>query len=104
MTESSNAPVVGYKPPAVSIRATYTAGDTSDELTVDFDQWDGDVAVITSVINALTEAKPGSDVQVDQPAGPLAGVRSLRPSGASVTVGAPAGSTVTYNAGSEAQA
>jgi hypothetical protein len=68
MTESSKPAASGYRPPAVSIRATYTVGDVADELVVDIDQWGGDVAVITRVIDALTERKPNADVQVDAPA------------------------------------
>lgn len=104
MTEN-NAPVVaGYKPPAVSIRATYTVGDTTDELTVDIDQWDGDVAVITGVINALTEAKPGSDVQVDAPA-MVSQIAQGSDNVRRITTAGPAGGlTIQTGAGSEAQA
>jgi hypothetical protein len=54
----------GYVPPAVAVRATYTIGDVTDEITVEIAEWNGDPAVITSVIDALTEQRD-ADVQVD---------------------------------------
>lgn len=83
MTENApTAAIGGYRPPAASIRATYTVGDVCDELVVDIDRWNGDPAVIVAVIDALTEQRPGADVQVDaaDPNVPGATVRQLRPS------------------------
>lgn len=104
MSDNTVPAVAGYKPPAVSIRATYTAGETTDELVVDIDQWGGDVSVITSVIAALTEAKPGSDVQVDAPAV----VSTIAQDSGNVrrlsTAGPAGGLTIQTGAGSEAQA
>lgn len=97
-------PAVGYKPPAVSIRATYTAGEATDELVVDIDRWDGDISVITSVIGALTEAKPGSDVQVDAPAAISQIVQDSGNVRRLSTAGPTGGLTIQTGAGSEAQA
>jgi hypothetical protein len=47
----------GYRAPAVSIRATYTVGEVTDELVVDIDQGPVDVAVIRGVIDAMTEKR-----------------------------------------------
>lgn len=107
--EENTPPVAGYQPPAVSIRATYTVGDVHDELAVDIDKWNGDVSLITGVIEALTERRPGADVQVDAPdvvqdlAHAGATVRALR--SGTQTISAPQGQTMTFNAsGAEGQA
>lgn len=54
----------GYRAPAVSIRATYTVGDVTDELVVDIDQGPVDVAVIRGVIDALTETRGEAELEV----------------------------------------
>lgn len=66
MTDTQNlaVPAGGYRPPAVSIRATYTIGEVSDELVVDIDQGPVPLETILGVIDALTE-KRDAPVEVD---------------------------------------
>ncbi len=68
MTEqTAPPPISGYQPPALAIRATYTAGDASDEITVEVDRWDGDPTVITDIIHALTARKTAAQVDIAAP-------------------------------------
>jgi hypothetical protein len=53
----------GYRAPAVSIRATYTDGEVTDELVVDIDQGPVDAELIRAVIDALTERRNPTELE-----------------------------------------
>lgn len=77
---TTDAPAYGgYRPAAVSIRATYTVGDVTDELVVDIDEGPVDVAVIRGVIDAMTEKREPVDLETSMPGAQVYGIRRSGP-------------------------
>jgi hypothetical protein len=96
----------GYRAPAVSIRATYTVGDVTDEVVVDIDQGPVDVAVIRGVIDALTETRDAAiEVEARDVSGPRFGQGGTLPAGVTSITAPKGGITVNSSAADkEAQA
>lgn len=87
MTDQKPEPVFGYRPPDVTVRAAYSVGEVTDEITVEITNWNGDLSQVTGVIDALTDRKPGAEIQATTPAVQGDNVRVLRGSQQTSTTG-----------------